>query len=65
MKVLWVFVLFLCLGSLLIISNHNLALYKIENLSEFGKIFLVWADQVYSNLQTITGNVVELNWTPA
>ena len=65
MRVLWVLGLFLFLGALLIISNHNLALYKFENFVDFGKLYLGWFNQIYENVQTMTGNAVELEWVPS
>jgi len=65
MRFIWTILILLALGLLLIISNNNLALYKIENLQELGRLSLSWFSQVYENLQTLTGSVIEMNWTLA
>jgi hypothetical protein len=65
MRSLWfVFILF-CIGALLIISNNNLALYNLSNMEKFLNLFSFWLEQIYSNILTITGRVVELNWIPS
>ena len=64
MKWYWIILIFLLMGALLIISNYNLALYNGENVVNFGKLFVSWLDQIYQNLRSITGNVVQMDWVP-
>jgi hypothetical protein len=52
------------MGALLMVSNYNLALYKGENVIEFGNLYVSWLDQIYQNLRSITGNVVQMEWVP-
>ncbi len=64
MKVLIIILLFLAISALLIISNNDLALYKQENLEEFSELYLGWLNQLYQNLQNLTGEVVKSDWLP-
>ena len=64
MKILMFIVLFFALSALLIISNNDLAFYKSENIKTFSGLYFEWLNGVYVNFQTITGNVVELDWFP-
>lgn len=56
--------MFFALSALLIISNNDLALYKEENRQEFNELYTGWLDDVYSNVLSITGNIVKLDWMP-
>ena len=64
MKWYWIILIFLLMGALLMVSNYNLALYKGENVIEFGNLYVSWLDQIYQNLRSITGNVVQMEWVP-
>jgi hypothetical protein len=64
MKAILIISIFFLMSALLIVSNYNLALYKGENLVEFGKLYLSWISQIYENLQAVTGNVVQMDWIP-
>ncbi len=55
---------FLIIGALLIISNNNLVLIEDRNLEKFFEIYVSWLDGIYSNVQVLTGNVVEMGWLP-
>jgi hypothetical protein len=55
---------FFSLGFLLIISNHNLAMCRPENVEVFFDLVGNWVGQVYLNLQVITGNIIEQTWLP-
>ena len=60
-----VFVLmFLILGSLIIINNNDLNIYGEEGSKEFVRIFSGWVDGIYENVKTMTGNFVKLDWVP-
>ncbi len=63
MKFLLIVLIFLLLNSLLIISNHNLAIYKSGNAEKFGVLWLEWLSKVFSNFKALTGNAVSLDWT--
>lgn len=64
MKFLIFVLMFLFLGSLIIINNNDLNIYETEDAKEFSKIFFAWADSTYKNIQTITGKAVKLDWVP-
>jgi hypothetical protein len=64
MKILMFVLMFFVVSALLIISNNNLEMYKSENISKFNNLYFKWVDEIYSNIQSITGNVVKLDWLP-
>jgi len=35
-----------------------------ENVSHFTELYIDWINQIYINLQSISGNVVKLDWFP-
>ena len=64
MKAVLIILVFFVLSALLIISNHNLALYEKENVQEFFGLYIGWLDEIYFNFQTITGQAVKMDWFP-
>jgi hypothetical protein len=64
MKFFMFVLIFVCVGLLLIVSNNNLALCQPDDLSKFSELCFVWADLVFENAQTISGEVVKLSWFP-
>ncbi len=64
MKFLIFLMIFFILGALLIISNNNLALHSKENLENFFRLYVKWLNDIFSNIKTITGDVVNLKWFP-
>jgi len=64
MKFLMFIFMMLVIGALFIISNNDLALYKEGNFKEFTGLYLEWLNQVYLNIQVITGNVIGMEWVP-
>ena len=64
MKIIVLILFFLAVSALLIISNNDLALYKQENVEEFSALYVQWLNEIYSNMQTLTGNAVKLDWLP-
>lgn len=64
MKLLILLIIFFIFGALLIISNNNLALYSEKNLENFSKLYIKWLDDIFSNVKTITGDVINLRWFP-
>jgi len=65
MRILLFIIFFFIVGGLFIISNNNLAMYKQENVVNFVDLSLTWMDHLFSNLYSLTGEVVKLNWIPA
>ena len=53
---------FFIIGALFIIGNNNLEMYKAENFSTFGNLYLNWITNSFNNIQKITGEAVKLNW---
>ena len=64
MKAVLIILVFFVLSALLIISNHDLALYERENVQEFFGLYIGWLDEIYFNFQTITGQAVKMDWFP-
>ena len=64
MRVIILFIIFLVIGALIIISNNNLALYKNENTVKFKDLYLEWINQILLNIQKVTGEVIRLDWSP-
>ena len=64
MKTMILILFFLAVSALLIISNNDLSLYKQENVEEFSALYVQWLNEIYSNMQTLTGNAVKLDWLP-
>jgi hypothetical protein len=64
MKLLIFVFLFFVLGALLIISNYELSFYEEGNAEKFSEHYVNWLDGIYSNFQSVTGYVVEMDWMP-
>ena len=64
MKILVIILMFFAISALIIISNNELAMYEQENIGKFSELYLEWIDNIYVNFQTITGEVVILDWLP-
>ena len=64
MRIILLIMIFFICGGLLVIENHNLALYSSDNASRFGGIYFNWIGHIISNSETITGDVVDLKWLP-
>ena len=64
MKILIFVLMFFIIGTLFIISNNNLAMYKQENIERFSELYVEWINQIYANIQAITGQVVGFDWLP-
>jgi len=56
--------MFFVISALFIISNNNLAMYKQQNIVNFVDTYLTWLNQIISNTQKITGEIIKLEWLP-
>ena len=65
MRIILFVIVFFILGALLIISNNDLSMREKENVSHFTELYIDWGNQIYINLQSISGNVVKLDWFPS
>ncbi|MFA4953043.1 MAG: hypothetical protein WC584_02370 [Candidatus Pacearchaeota archaeon] len=65
MRIILAVVIFFIMGGLIIISNDNLAMNQSENFSNFSESYVGWIEQIYFNIQSITGDVVKLSWFPS
>jgi len=64
MKLLFLVIMFLLIGSFFIISENNLALKDEEARKEFGKLYSSWFNQIFENSKNLVGYVVKLDWLP-
>ncbi len=64
MRVLQLFLFFLFLSSLVVISNNNLHLKDKEQAMEFGRLYYSWLYNTASNLIQTTGYVIKFDWLP-
>lgn len=64
MKIIIFVLFFLIVSALIFISNNNLKMVHSENIAKFENLYLNWLDNVYKNLQILTGEVVKMDWIP-
>ena len=64
MRVFVIILMFFLFSALFIISNNNLAFYQKENITTFSELYQDWLNQIYLNLQTITGQATKMAWFP-
>lgn len=64
MKIPIFILMFFVLGALLIISNNNLAIYRQGSFENFFGLYVEWINQIYKNIQILTGDVARLYWLP-
>ena len=64
MKILVVALMFFVISALMIISNNDLAMLKKENIDKFSELYVTWINQIYLNVQVMTGEVMKLDWLP-
>tara|TARA_Y100000034_G_C6625867_1_gene273005 strand:+ start:72 stop:281 length:210 start_codon:yes stop_codon:yes gene_type:complete len=62
MRVLVFAFLFLFLGAMFIVTENKLALVNPDDFQEFSSVYMGWFDSVYVNLQSLTGEVVRMEW---
>jgi len=64
MKVLMFILIFLILCGLVIVNNNKLYFSEKEDLKTFGTLYLGWADQIFQNAKSLTGNAINMKWLP-
>ena len=64
MKILIILLMFFIIGALFVISNNNLVMYKYENIEKFSEFYIEWINQIYINIQVLTGDTIDLKWLP-
>lgn len=64
MKFLIFIMMFLIIGSLIIINNNDLNIYEKNDFKEFSDGYIHWLGNFYINIKTTTGNAIKLNWFP-
>ena len=56
--------MFFILVSLIIINNNELRISEKEDLHIFLGTYSDWFKTFYSNVKTVTGDIVSQNWLP-
>lgn len=64
MKILMIVIMFFVIGALFIISENNLYMGKAEDSGKFSKLYSAWLDNIFSNIKSVTGYVINLDWLP-
>ena len=64
MKFLLFVIMFFMIISLIIINNHDLRISEKEDFHTFLGTYVNWFNGFYSNIKTVTGNIVRQNWLP-
>lgn len=64
MKALVFIAIFFVVSGLIIINNQNLYLVNKEDLQTFSEEYSNWAENLYKNIQSITGQVTKMEWIP-
>lgn len=64
MKALIFVLMFLIICGLVIVNNNNLYFSQKDDLKTFGTLYLGWAEQVFQNARTLTGDVIQMDWLP-
>ncbi len=54
--------MFLIAGALFIISNNSLYVFQDKGADIFCEKYFYWLGNLFSNLKTITGQVVNMKW---
>ncbi len=57
--------MFFCIGAFFMISQNNLALNESENADIFISNYKGWLSNIFGNLGTLTGSVIDMKWLPA
>ena len=56
--------MFLIISGLVIINNKNLYVLDKNDLQTFSSDYSNWAEQIYKNMQAITGQAIKMDWIP-
>jgi len=64
MRIFIVVLMFFIIGALIIIGNNHLMMSSSGNFGIFFDLYVKWLDNVYINFQSVTGNVVKMEWLP-
>ena len=64
MKIYLIITIFLLMNAFFIISENNLNLNTTENIKKFFSLYNGWSKNIGNNINTITGDIVKLNWIP-
>jgi len=63
MVLLLVLVLVLYTTSSVLIAKENIDLSSFDGFVALGKAYLSWAEVLFSNVKSITSNVVKMDWS--
>ena len=65
MKIYLIIVIFLLLSAFFIVSENDLKLNDSQKIKQFFSLYFNWFEKIGNNFSTITGEVVNLEWTPS
>ena len=57
-------ILFLLIGAFFIISNEEIKMDNLENISKFFDLYGHWIDRSAGNSKNMLGFVVKMEWLP-
>jgi hypothetical protein len=64
MKIILFVLMLFVLSGLFIIHNNNLNVFDSEYSGKFVDLYSGWVSKFFSNVGTLTGNAVKLDWFP-
>jgi len=64
MKFILLVIMFFMIVSLIIINNNELRISEKEDFHIFLGTYANWFKIFFSNIRTVTGNIVSQNWLP-
>ncbi|HLD97997.1 MAG TPA: hypothetical protein VI815_01595 [Candidatus Nanoarchaeia archaeon] len=64
MKTILIIAVFLLMNFFFIISNNNIHLTSMENISQIFSIYINWLQEIGKSIVEVTGNVIKLEWVP-
>jgi len=64
MRIFLIFLLFLFLSALVIVSNDNLHLKNKNEAMQFGRLYYSWLLNLGYNTYKTTGYIVKFDWLP-
>ncbi len=64
MKLIMLIVMFFLIGAFFIVSQNNLHLNSSENADKFISIYKIWLVKTFSNIGSLAGHVVKMEWLP-
>jgi hypothetical protein len=64
MKLFLIIIFILILSALIIFESNNFQISESNDVKNFTNEYSSWINNIYTNIQSITGQAVKLNWLP-